>query len=223
MTSPDDLFRVRRYSDIASELLRQKIMDGSFLPGGRLNEAQLSRDFEISRPPLREALRVLAGEGLVSVHPGKGAFVTSYDLETVESLGELRAMLEAMTARLAAERADDSNLQALEQAMRQIELSLSDSGAFPTPVTVDFHTVLAEATKNPALASAVTDVERKLMLARVQSGKEPVRARQALVEHRAIGNAVIARDADAAERAMRAHIDASTRNMIERFTQGEEQ
>ena len=77
-----ELFHSRTFSEIAGEILRERIMSGALAPGTRLNEVALADELQISRPPLREALRVLSGEGLVVIVPGRGAFVIDLDLES---------------------------------------------------------------------------------------------------------------------------------------------
>ncbi|GAA1062337.1 GntR family transcriptional regulator [Agromyces bracchium] len=208
-----NLFQVRRFSDIAVDVLRDRILSGSLQPGQRISEVALAEELRVSRPPLREALRVLHGEGLVVLTPGRGASVASFDLESVSQLGDLRIALECEIARLAAERAADDAVEAIRTEMTQIESALCDP-ATPYPRGVDFHGTLAAAAGNPRLATAAGDVKRQLSLARSRTGSPPERARRALDEHHAIFDAVVRRDPDAAESAMRTHMRAAMAAMI---------
>lgn len=211
--SESTLFQVRKFSDIAVDVVRDRILSGELQPGERISEVALAEDLRISRPPLREALRVLHGEGLVVLTPGRGASVASFDLESVSQLGDLRIALECETARLAAERADRHDVARLTAVMAQIESALCEPD-LPYPSDTDFHGALAAATGNPRLASAVDDVKRQLSLARAKTGSAPERARRALDEHRAICDAVVRHDPDAAAAGMRIHMMASMAAMV---------
>lgn len=206
-------FEVRRFSDMACDVLRDRILSGVLEPGARLNEVALAEEMNISRPPLREALRVLHGEGLVTMRPGRGAFVPTFDAESVSQLADIRIALEVETARLAAARADAEDRAALIATMAQVKTSLDNDGP-PYPHHIDFHGVLATAAHNPRLAQHVDEVRTQLKLARVRSGNDPRRAKAALHEHQHIHDAVIRGDVDGADRAMRAHIEASTVAMV---------
>lgn len=204
-----ELFQTRKFADIALEIIRERIMSGALRPGSRLNEVTLSDELQISRPPLREALSVLSGEGLVRLVPGKGAFVTDLDLDAFIHVGEIRMALEVATARLAAERADATDTARLASLMEALELELREPGN-PYPHHIEFHHALAGATKNPRLATALGEVIRQVRLASMQTNENPQRAHEVLVEHRAVADAVLRGDADAAEAAMRSHIAANT-------------
>jgi DNA-binding GntR family transcriptional regulator len=204
---------MRTYAEIAAEVLRERILSGELAAGARLNEVALSTALQISRQPLREALRTLHGEGLVELTRGRGATVARFDLDALHQLGDIRLALETATARLAAQRADRDDLTRLTTVIAEIEDALRDP-ARPYPRHTDFHGVLAAATKNPRLTHAVDEVKQQLRLARARSGNDPGRARQALLEHRAVCDAVVRADPDAAEQAMRLHIEASLKAML---------
>src|SRR5262245_61461910 len=106
-------FRTRSFADEAAKLIRHMILSGHFAPGERLNELQLAGVLQISRSPIREALKALSSVGLVRMVPGRGAFVADYDLATVRHLIEVRLALECAAARLVAERATDEQIEAI--------------------------------------------------------------------------------------------------------------
>lgn len=209
-------FQTRKFSDIAGDLIRQEILSGALKPGERINELAVSERLSISRSPLREALRALDAEGLVELVAGRGAFVTRPSAQSVQDLGEVRAAIEMQVARLAAERLDDDGRARLEALMNGIEQVLADPESV-YPVEIDFHHVLAELTRNPKLLQMSDEIERQLRIGRVARGSSPERAQQVLREHRAIYEAVIAGEAERAVEAMRAHIEESTRSIIDLF------
>lgn len=208
MSNVDGLFQTRRFSDIACELLRERIMSGTLPPGSRLNEVALSEELRISRPPLREALRILSGEGLVEIIPGRGAIVVDLDLASFIQVAEIRMALEVAAARLAAERADPVDVAHLTEAMNAQEVELEEPGS-PYPHHIEFHHTVAAASHNPRLESSLGEIIRQVRLASMKTNENPQRAQQVFTEHRAIAKAVLAGDPDAAELAMRQHIDAN--------------
>ena len=207
------LFQTRRFSDIACELLRERIMSGSLAPGSRLNEVALSEELRISRPPLREALRILGGEGLVDFIPGRGAIVTDLDLQSFIQVAEIRMALEVAAARLAAERANPDDVVRLTEAMNAQELELVEPGS-PYPHHIVFHHTIAAASHNARLQASLAEVILQVRLASMKTNEDPKRAQQVFTEHRSIAVAVLAADPDAAENAMRQHIDANTQATV---------
>lgn len=213
LTGADSPFTVRRFSDLAGDLLRERILSGRLDPGAHLNEVALAEEMRISRPPLREAFRVLHAEGLVEMRPGRGVFVAAFDVASVRQLGDLRMALETETARLAAERATEAGLRPLSDVLLQIAAELEEPGR-PYPHHIDFHGALAAACGNPRLEREAAGVRQQLRLATVRSGNDPERAQAALLEHRAVCDAVMRRDLVAADAAMRAHLSASLDAMV---------
>ena len=206
-------FRTRKFSDIASDLIREEILSGKLAPGDRINELALSDRLQISRSPLREALRDLNGEGLVRMVPGRGAFVASPDAEGVNHLGEVRLAIEMQVARLAAERIDDAGRDRLKSVMDQLENVLSNP-ARSYPHQIDFHHALGQVTQNPKLLQYSDEIERQLRVARLARGAAPDRAQEVLREHRAVFEAVVTGDPDAAAEQMRLHMIQSTRSIV---------
>lgn len=204
-------FRTRKFADGAAEVIRQLILSRQVKPGERLNEVALSQMFEISRSPIREALNVLAGEGLVEFVPGRGAYVPKFSLEKINYLAEVRQALECLGARLAAGRANPDQLLSLERSIEKSEMCLAtDPGVYPTEP--DFHAQVLIASGNPCLLQTASSVITQLRLARFWSAQAPGRAEQACREHRAIHEALAGRDPQAADAAMRDHLINAARS-----------
>lgn len=177
--------------------IRDRILGGAYEPGERLVEAQLSTELGVSRMPVREALRVLAAEGIVSIEPRRGATVATYSAEQVRELVEVRATLEALNAKLAAKRRDPDHVRKLERILatgsrnsEKTELAKlnQDNNAF--------HEALAEGAANSTLREMVRSLrERTAVIFAPHSRK---RAKQNWEEHAAILRAVVAGDAELA-------------------------
>jgi GntR family transcriptional regulator, rspAB operon transcriptional repressor len=207
-------FRTRTFADEAVKVIRHLILSGHFAPGERLNELQLAGILQISRSPIREALKALSSAGLVRMVPGRGAFVADFDLTTVRHLIEVRLALECTAARIVAERATDEQIDAIGTLLVTTRRMLDTEPDQAYPRDLDFHTQVLLATDNPPLVSVAGAVSTQVQLARTRSGKG--RAEQAYAEHDAVYKALRARDPAAAEQAMREHIMASFHN-IERM------
>lgn len=204
--------QVRRLGDHVGDLIRTLIFSGHFGPGERLNEYRLAKSLRISRTPIREALNALSAEGLVRLVPGRGAFVASFNAASTTQLVELRMALECMGARLAAERATDEHIARLHELLEQTEGRLHQAGK-PYPYALDFHRHILEAAANEPLMRAGNDVLAKLRLARRWSASAGARPREALLEHRAVLQAISRRRPDEADEAMGRHLERSLRSI----------
>src|SRR2546421_6975169 len=119
---------VQNASVAATELIREAILDGRLPPGQRLKEEELARELGISRTPVREALLVLQTEGLVDAAPNRGAAVRSHDVDDLEDLYQLRALLEGYAARRAAANITDAALPALWASCERSETLIKGEG-----------------------------------------------------------------------------------------------
>ncbi|MBN9108270.1 MAG: GntR family transcriptional regulator [Pseudonocardia sp.] len=212
-TRPPKLGRVATYAGQSLEVLRGMILDGTLAPAERINEVHLSQALGISRGPLREAIQRLASEGLVEAVPHRGVYVRSFSARELSDLYELRVALETHAVRLAARYAPQQRIDELGSMLDETESSMgSASGAYPEDP--DFHARLARLAANPPLVEALTDVGRKIRLARARSAHQPRRARTALDEHREILAALVARDGEGAAAKLEAHLTSSLNNAL---------
>jgi DNA-binding GntR family transcriptional regulator len=191
---------------LAYDQIRALILSGEMVPGARLSQLDLAERLGISRTPVREALRRLAGEGLVDALPQRGFRVADLGLEAVMRRLEVRLLLEPGIARLAAERAQPHELAALRAAIAQ-EAKATAPDAIHDASRL-FHMNLARATHNEDIVSAldalwIVEVGRRLLARRAG---EPDWKRADIREHEAILAAVDARDGERAERLVRDHI-----------------
>lgn len=193
----------------AYERIVDEIRAGSLRPGDRLTETELAMRLGISRTPVREAIRQLEADGLVSHVPRMGAAIRRLDHAEISELYDMRAVLEGTAARFAAQvasRIEIDELHAIHQAMGQSR----------DPVTLarhntQFHAALRDAARNRFLIRAVAAIHKTLLILGPSTMEEGHRASEAQSEHAAILAALDARDPEAAEAAMRAHIRAAYR------------
>jgi DNA-binding GntR family transcriptional regulator len=197
------------YLEVA-ERLRQSIFTHEFAAGEWIDEQALAIEYGISRTPLREALKVLAAEGLVTLKPRRGCYVAEISERDLDDIFPLMAMLEGRSAREAAQKCLPEQLARLEQLHAELE-HYSASGQVDRffVANQDFHRQIQELSGNRWLLQLAQDLRRVLKLTRLHSLSVDGRLQQSMAEHQAIMSALRARDADAAEIAMREHLLAS--------------
>jgi DNA-binding GntR family transcriptional regulator len=188
--------------------LRRRIVNGDYAPGERLTEDRLASDFGVSRNPVREALRIAQADGLVTSLPRKGAVVATPDASTVSDLFAVRASLETVAARLAAERATDhdvAELRALVDAAK--EATERDDFSRVAELNSELHLRVIAISGNRWLSSISSSMYLHVHWI-FRAGAE-LRAPHSWHEHVRLVDAVEARDPDEAEAAARAHVDAA--------------
>jgi len=190
--------------------LRQAIIERQFAPGQRLIERELVELTGVSRTSVREALRELAAEGLVTAIPNKGTIVASVSADEARQLYEVRSALEALAGRLFVQRATAAQRNALVRALRKIE-RLADKGAPVLVAKNGFYDVLFEGCGNDALRTVVAGLHARVSVLRWLSLSVPGRAAESVGELRAIVDAVLANDADRAARACSWHVEQAGR------------
>ncbi|HVB76205.1 MAG TPA: GntR family transcriptional regulator [Candidatus Nitrosotalea sp.] len=187
--------------------LKDAVLSGDLKPGEIVSEIELARQWEISRAPIREAIRQLEQENLVRSSPRRSATVVGITAASVRDLYEVREVLESLSARLVALRATDLDLDAVEELSRGVEQT-HDTDDYRSAIVVDdeLHRKLANSTRNRVLETQLARVLDRLMIARMMVRQEPGRLDDIGVEHRALIVALRARDADAAAAAAALHV-----------------
>jgi DNA-binding GntR family transcriptional regulator len=193
------------YQEVADRL-RQQIYDRTLEPGSWIDEMKLSQQFGISRTPLREALKVLAVEGLVTMKLRRGAYVTEVSREDVSQVYHLLALLESDAAASVAERADEAQLGQLRQLHARLEKQVRQREAF-FATNEQFHLSLLQIAGNRWAMQIVVDLRKVMKLNRHHSLFKQGRLSDSLAEHRALMDAIEARDAEGARALMRAHFE----------------
>jgi DNA-binding GntR family transcriptional regulator len=187
--------------------LRDRIFAGELTPGMFLDEGRLAEQMQISRTPLREALKVLTAEGLLRHEPRRGCFVNQVTEQDLDEIFPVIALLEGRCAREAALNATDGDLQALEALHDKLNRHararrITDYYA----ANFAIHEAIIALANNRWLAQVIGDLRKILKLARLQQLHAPGRLDQSLSEHMAVFAALKARDPEGAEAAMRTHL-----------------
>lgn len=194
------------YQEVA-ERLRQRIFAHELTPGTWIDEQKLAEQYGISRTPLREALKVLASEGLVELRPRRGCYVTEISRQDMDDIFPLMAMLEGRCAAEAVNRATPSDMVALKEIHERLESAARDGriDAF-FEANQEFHRKIQELSGNRWLLSVIQDLRKVLKLSRLHSLSLEGRLQQSLDEHRLIMAALEAGNAANAEKLMHDHL-----------------
>ena len=191
------------YEEVA-ELLRQRIFSRELAPGGWIDELKLAEEYGISRTPLREALKVLATEGLVTMKVRRGAYVTEVSERDLADVYHLLGLLESDAAGVAAHKASDAQLAELQALHQQLEAAAHDRERF-FAINERFHMRVLEIADNRWRDQMVADLRKVMKLNRHHSLLKSGRIAESLHEHGLVLQALIARDAAAAMAHMQAH------------------
>jgi DNA-binding GntR family transcriptional regulator len=205
-TTTPPLSRRALYLDVA-ERLRQQIFNRQLEPGSWIDEMKLSLEYGISRTPLREALKVLAVEGLVTMKLRRGAYVTEMSRADVAQVYHLLALMESDAAALVAERATAAQRTELTRLHDRLEKHVRQRDAF-FAANEQFHMALLAMAGNRWTSQIVTDLRKVMKLNRHHSLFKQGRLADSMEEHRALMGAIERRDAEAARRLMRAHFES---------------
>lgn len=209
--------RFRLLSQQIAYSVRRAILHGRYQPGERLVEADVAAALNVSRAPVRDALRQLAQEGLVTVFPHRGAVVTPVSVDMVQDVFDVRARLEGLAARLAAKTITDEELAYAESLIEAMERSARSKEAGPqVEQDVEFHRLILTASRRPVLAATMEVVGGKTgLLISVTRRQAPLDVVPGI--HKPILEALRRRDPDKAEEASRAHVEYGRRVLLQYF------
>lgn len=217
----EDIFYPLR--DKVFNALREAILNGSLKPGQSLIETKLAEEMGVSRTPIREAIRKLELEGLVSSVPNKGVIVKGISVQDVNDIYTIRHCLEGLAARWAVMRITREELGKLEENMDLMEFyTRRNDLAQVNTKNSEFHEIIFRATKSKPLRQILSSLQEHVQRARTASLRVPGRAEKALQEHRAILDAFQRRDVEAAEHLITEHIKNSRDNLLANKKEGEE-
>jgi DNA-binding GntR family transcriptional regulator len=207
--------------DTVADILREAVLDGVLQPSTWLREKELAQELSVSRTPVREALRRLAAEGLVTIVANQGAMVASMTIEDILEVYAVRENLEGLAARLAARRRSPEDLERLEDALELMRRVIADGRTSElASLNLAFHKVIREASANRLLERFLGQVEHAVRRFGATTFQVPGRAEEAVEEHGRIVEAIAAGDTEEAERLALDHMrrarELRIRMMLER-------
>jgi len=204
--------------------LRQRIVEGHLAPGAKLNERELSESLHVSRTPLREAIKMLAAEGLVELLHNRGAVVAQMSQQDVADTFEVIAGLEGQSGALAAQRITDDELAEI-RALHYEMLAAYTRRDLPTyySINAQIHTLINAAARNPVLTQTWRTVNARLQAMRFRSNVDEAKWKRAVKEHERMVELLAQRDANALRELLTQHLEHKRDAVLELMRAGQAQ
>ena len=202
--------------EAAAERLRTLIIEGTLAPGARLNERELSEQLGVSRTPLREAFRILAGDGLLTQLPNRGAQVVALSAEDVRHAFDVMGSLEGLAGELAVTRVTDADLETLRALQAEMETAHAQR-ELPAYYRINraIHDRLNAIAGNPILTHTYRTLNTRLHALRFRSNLNTAKWNQAVAEHREMIAALAARDGAALRDILIRHLRAKQQAVLD--------
>ncbi len=204
-TNMDEFLPLR---DVVFNTLRQGILTGELKPGERLMEIHLANKLGVSRTPIREAIRKLELEGLVTMIPRRGAEVAQITEKSLKDVMEVRRALDALSVELACDRINDEELAALGKACESFEKAVSTGD--PKKIAqadVEFHNIIVKAAGNTRLVQLINNLSEQMYRYRFEYIKDVSTHEQLIAEHRILSDCIRNKDKATAAKTAKLHID----------------
>ncbi len=201
-----EISRLQLHDQVAARL-RTILVEGRIAPGAKLNERELCEQLRVSRTPLREAIKLLAAEGLVDLLPNRGAVAVKLTEADVLNTFEVLAMMEGMAGELAAQRITEpelAELRALHYEMMACYARRDLSGYYRLNSLI--HTGINEAARNPVLAGSYRSINARVQSLRFRTNQDEAKWKSAVHEHEQMIEALQAHDAAALRQVLTAHV-----------------
>lgn len=199
--------------DQAYDYIRENILNNSFAPGTPLKEVELSKELNLSRSPIREALRELEMNGLVTCYPSYGTFVSVITPYDVEEVSELRSLCELWALEKGFDRLNTKKLDDLEEGF----IACSSPFVWEQYHETDraFHKLIVDSSNSKRLSTFVDSLNDQIERVRRYSAKEPDRAKNSIHEHLKIIQCIREKNLPAAKEALRVHLEHVSASAIE--------
>jgi DNA-binding GntR family transcriptional regulator len=201
--------------DVVFNTLRQAILTGELKPGERLMEIHLADKLGVSRTPIREAIRKLELEGLVTMIPRRGAEVAQITEKSMNDVLEVRRALDALCAELACDRIDGEGLERLGDACGKFEEAIRTKDVKEIArADVALHDIIVQATGNQRLIQLVNNLSEQMYRYRFEYIKDTSQHETLVEEHKVIYESILRKDKETAAQAARIHIDNQEKAII---------
>ena len=201
--------------DVVFNTLRQSILTGELKPGERLMEIHLADKLGVSRTPIREAIRKLELEGLVTMIPRRGAEVAQITEKNLKDVLEVRRALDALTVELACERITEEEMEQLQDARDAFEKAIKTKDANKiAQADVVFHDIILLASRNDRLMQMLANLSQQMYRYRLEYVKDDEHYDRLIEEHNTIVDAISRRDSKVGAQAIISHIDNQEKSII---------
>ena len=214
----ENILKIEGYELLSQKVyraLKTEIIKGSLKPGTKLSEGKIAKQMEVSRTPIREALRELAAEGFVKISPNQGVVVSNASVEDVQEVLQIRGVLEGLAARLATKMISEEEIKELEKYQKQMEYytKKDDVLAF-SEMDAEFHELILNICGNNKLIQIRKNISDQAHRYRIRSLSIPGRLKYSLKEHQEIVEALKRKNAEQADRLSQKHIENVLANIL---------
>lgn len=204
--------------DVVFNTLRQAILTGDLKPGERLMEIHLANKLGVSRTPIREAIRKLELEGLVTMIPRRGAEVAQITEKSMVDVLEVRRAMDALCVELACERISETELEALGKACDAFEETVKGGDIkVMAKADVALHDIIVQATGNLRLVQLINNLSEQMYRYRFEYLKDTSCHQSLIEEHRIIYESIVKKDKEAASQAAKLHIDNQEKAIVQQI------
>jgi DNA-binding GntR family transcriptional regulator len=204
--------------EIAYQDLKQRILKEELTPGQWLVERNICRDYEISRTPVREILRMLVTDGIVTLEPSKGYLVRKLNLEEIVEIFQVREAIEGTAARLSCIKGDESFFSQMAELMEKFEnLDIEEDSSLGVVTGNELHDAIIEAANNKLLSEFYQKLRNLLTLIRNITKKSVEIEMNSRNGHLAITRAVQQRNEIKSEQCMREHLSTTCRSLVQSY------
>jgi len=220
--SHEQTFRTK--GELAYDLVKARVLDGSLVPGSVVNQAALAQQIGMSTTPLREGLRRLSAEGLIRLDAHRDATIAPLSAEEARHIIEMRTELDPLGVALAAERYTPADATTIKSALEDLRASVDDTEE-GMRVHRLFHVAIYEASHNPILIDVLNSLRTRSGRYRIfgsSADVAPPSLAEQQTEHDALAKLVLERDAAAASTLMRSHVKESLAGLALRFLEDQE-
>lgn len=195
--------------------IKQQIASGQLNPGDRIVETKLAQELGISQTPVREAIRRLQGEGIITVVPNKGPMVCTLDKKDVFEIYSIRSMLEGLAIRLAVQNASDEEIEEIERFYNKMKDKLLDESVeYLIDDSLHIHETIMILSRHSRLIATYQSISFQILLVNRMLGTKKTKQNEVL-QHGELIEALKRREPDEAELTMRKHIYRSYRDFVE--------
>lgn len=216
-----EIARLALHDQVASRL-RTMLVEGRIQPGAKLNERELCEQLRVSRTPLREAIKLLASEGLVDLLPNRGAVAVKLSETDVLNTFEVLAGLEGQSGELAAQRITDAELAEVRALHYEMMASYArDDLSNYYRINALIHTAINDAAKNPVLVKAYSSINARVQSLRFRTNQNAAKWKRAVKEHEQMIEALSGRDSAALRKVLVDHLNNKRDTVIELMRAGE--
>jgi len=217
-----DLSATRLMSEEIADILRENIISGNINPGEKVNEYQVAKLLNISRPPIREAFRLLVAEGLITLVPRKGAFVSKLSVQEVKEIYEMKSMMESFAVRLAIPIIDEKEISELNSINNSMGEKIKQSNFKAIlKLNIEFHRKMIRMSKNQKLVHFYESIVLPIRRYQRVGLSAPTSWEVSLKEHKGIVQAIKSKDIGLAEMLTREHTMRATVRVVSRLKEKE--